>query len=445
MKLLAKIILPLLVLVLCGLAARAVIANRPEPSTRPQFKTATTIDATRVKPESYTVTLQTRGEISAAREGSLVSEVAGTVTEVSSDFVVGGTFYKGDVLMHIDPRDYQIALTLAEANFAQKRAALAEEQARAEQAAIDWRKLGRKGTPSALTLRQPQLAAAQAALEGARGEVQRAQLDLERTKIKAMYNGRVRAKQADLGQYVNKGSTVAQIYSTGRAEIRLPFTSNQLRYVDLDQAAANQSEVTLQAIVSGETQEWKANLARTEGIDPASRQLYAVASIPATFDNPPRVGQFVEAKVTGKTLDNVFVIPRAALREDTKVLVVDDFGTLQSREVTVEWKDADVAVISGGLTEGEILNLTTLGSVTNGMKVQATVDGVAPQVERPSRGTGGGNNAGGDPSARMQRLKKMIDSGEEIPAQARQRIQARIDAGETVPDWLKKHLEATAK
>lgn len=443
MKLLVKILLPLLVLAVCVLAARAVIANRPEPSTRPQFKTATTVNATRLQPESYTVTLKTRGEISAAREGSLVAEVAGSITKVSSDFVVGGTFRKGDVLLQVDPRDYQIALLLAEANFAQVNASLAEEQARSEQAAIDWKKLGRKGTPSALTLRKPQLAAARAALEGARGEVQKAQLDLERTKIMALYDGRIRSKQSDLGQYVNKGSVLAQIYSTDSAEIRLPFTSNQLSYVDLDKAAANRSAVTLQAIVSGKTQKWTANLSRTEGIDPTSRQLYAVATVinPTTLENPLRVGQFVEAQVTGKTLDNVFVIPRSALREDKQVLVVDDLGTLQSRDVTVEWKDADVAVISTGLEAGEVLNLTSLGSITNGTRVQATIDGVAPEVERPGRASG--NNAG--QSGRMQRFKKMIDAGEEIPAGARQRIQARIEAGEQVPAWLKKHIEETSK
>ncbi len=443
MKLLAKILLPLLVLAVCVLAARAVIANRPEPSTRPQFKTATTVDATRLAPESYTVKLKTRGEISAAREGSLVAEVAGSITEVSSDFVVGGTFRKGDVLLQIDPRDYQIALLLAEANFAQVSASLAEEQARSEQAAGDWSKLGRKGKPSALTLRKPQLAAAKAALEGARGEVQKAQLDLERTKIMALYDGRIRSKQSDLGQYVNRGSVLAQIYSTESAEIRLPFTGNQLKYVDIDKAAATQSAVTLQATISGELQEWTASLSRTEGIDPTSRQLYAVATVnnPTSLENPLRVGQFVEAQVTGKTLNNVFVIPRSALREDKQVLLVDELGTLQSRDVNVEWKDAEVAVISTGLKAGEVLNLTSLGSITNGMRVQATIDGVAPQVERPNRGNG--NSA--DQSERMQRLKKMIDSGEEIPAMARQRIQARIDAGEQVPPWLKKHIQETSK
>jgi len=137
MRLLLKILLPFLVVALCVLAAKTAI------------------------------------------EGSLVAQVAGSITEVSENFVIGGSFRKGDVLAKVDPRDYEIALTLAKANYAQARAQLAEEQARADQAAGDWKKLGRKGSPSELTLRKPQLAAARANLEGADGEVQRAQLDLE--------------------------------------------------------------------------------------------------------------------------------------------------------------------------------------------------------------------------------------------------------------------------
>ena len=446
-----------------------MIANRPEPATRPSFKSSTAIDATRVEPQSYTVTLSTRGEVSSANQGTLVSEVAGSITEVADNFVVGGAFQKGDTLARVDPRDYEIALTLARANYAQVEATLAEEQARAEQAAEDWRKLGRKGNPSDLTLRKPQLAAARANLEGALGQVQRAELDLERTNIRAMYDGRVRSKQISLGQYVNPGSALGQVFSTDSAEIRLPFSGNQLQHIDLDSSVANRIPVRLAASVGGTDAQWSASLARAEGIDATNRQFYVIARIdnPYSQQQPLRIGQYVEAEVTGNTLNDVFVIPRSALREDRNVLVVDEIGTLQSRDVEVAWKDAEVAVISSGLNSGDILNITSLGSVTNGTRVKATIDGVAPQEERRGRPEGGGkpegagqstgqgkdNSQGQQPAsnnsdngdARMQRLKAMVDAGEELPPQAVAGIKARIAAGEEVPAWLKQHIEATAK
>lgn len=441
MRLLLKILLPLLVVVLCVLAAKTVIANRPEPKTRPQFKTSTAVEATRLAPQSYTVTLKTQGEVSPAIEGSLVAQVAGSITEVSEKFVIGGSFRKGDVLAKVDPRDYEIALTLARANLAQARALLAEEQARADQAAGDWKKLGRKGTPSALTLRKPQLASARANLEGAEGQVQRAQLDLERTNITAMYDGRVRSTQVSLGQYVNPGSALAQTYTTGSAEIRLPFTSNQMKFVDMNGAIAKRQSIQLKES-GGSDNQWTATMERSEGIDPTSRQYYAVARVdnPYALAIPLDFGQFVEAEVTGLTLDNVFVIPRSALREDKSVLLVDDIGTLQSRDVVVAWKDAEVAVISSGLEAGDILNITSLGSITNGTRVKATIDGIAPQQEQRGKPSGGG-----DQSDRMQRFKKMVDAGEDLPPQAVEKIKERIAAGEEVPKWLKQHIAKTAK
>ena len=441
MRLLLKILLPLLVVVLCVLAAKTVIANRPEPKTRPQFKTSTAVEATRLAPQSYTVTLKTQGEVSPAVEGSLVAQVAGSITEVSEKFVIGGSFRKGEVLAKVDPRDYEIALTLARANLAQARALLAEEQARADQAAGDWKKLGRKGTPSALTLRKPQLASARANLEGAEGQVQRAQLDLERTNITAMYDGRVRSTQVSLGQYVNPGSALAQTYTTGSAEIRLPFTSNQMKFVDMNGAIAKRQSIQLKES-GGSDNQWTATMERTEGIDASSRQYYAVARVdnPYSLAIPLDFGQFVEAEVTGLTLDNVFVIPRSALREDKSVLLVDDIGTLQSRDVVVAWKDAEVAVISSGLEAGDILNITSLGSITNGTRVKATIDGIAPQQEQRGKPSGGG-----DQSDRMQRFKKMVDAGEDLPPQAVEKIKERIAAGEEVPEWLKQHIAKTAK
>jgi len=332
MKLLVKIILPVLVLAVCFVTARAVIANRPEPQKRPQFKSTTSIEATRVSASDYPVIVRTQGLVGAAREGSLVPEVAGTITNVSPNFVVGGAFEAGEVLVEIDDRDYQIALTLAEATFAQAAATLEEEKARSTQAADDWKRLGRSGKPSALTLRKPQLAAARASLEGARAQVQRAQLDLDRTKIVTPYRGRVRSKAVDLGQFINKGSQIAQIYSIDTAEVRLPITNNQLGFVDLPSTPStiNQRKVTLHANIGGEQQQWQGQIVRTEGaIDPDSRQLFAIAQIDNPYQSgqsPLRIGQYVKADVTGKTLKDVIVIPRSALREDREVLLVDDLG-----------------------------------------------------------------------------------------------------------------------
>jgi len=121
-------------------------------------------------------------------------------------------------------------------------------------------------------LRKPQLAAARANLAGADGQVQRAQLDLERTNITAMYDGRVRSTQVALGQYVNPGSALAQTYTTSSAEIRLPFTANQMKFVDMNGAIAQGQAIQLQETAGGSGKQWTATMERSEGINASSRQ-----------------------------------------------------------------------------------------------------------------------------------------------------------------------------
>ncbi len=451
MKLLVKILLPILVLGVCIITARSVIANRPEPVTRPQFKSTTSIDATRVAESDYPVLLRTQGTVSATRSGSLVPEVAGRIVNVSSGFVVGGSFERGDIMLEIDPRDYEIAVTLAEATFAQASATLAEERARSSQARDDWKRLGRPGNPSSLTLREPQLAAARASLEGARAQVQRAKLDLERTRIIAPYSGIVRSKNVDVGQYVSRGVALGEIYSIDTAEVRLPLSNRQIGFIDLPgRLPETYSKVKLSADVGGTSFTWEGAVVRTEGtIDTSSRQLYAVAlvdnpNITGSQQRPLLLGQYVEASITGKILEDVIVIPRSALRSDREVLVVDDLGTLQTRAVTVQWKDSESAVISGGLAAGEVISLTTLGSITNGTRVRATIDGKPPPSEEPgTRRVENGTGFSG-PDQRLNKLKALIEAGENIPEQARSRIEARIANGEPVPDWLRAHITDSA-
>ena len=456
MNLILKAVLPILIIAACVVTAKVVVANRPEPQTRPQFKSTTSIDATRIQKSDYPVFINTQGTVGASREGSLVPEVAGRIINMSPNFVVGGSFRRDEVLLEIDPRDYQIAVTLAESTFAQSKATLAEESARSQQASEDWKRLGRKGEPSALTLRKPQLAAAKASLEAARAQVQRAQLDLDRTKITASYDGSVMSKSVDLGQFINKGSTLAEIYAIDMAEVRLPFNNQQLGFVAQPGVGDNSSTVILSADVGGTDYQWTGKITRSEGaIDAASRQLYMIAEVENPYnlqsDRPPlRVGQYVTAKVTGKVLNDVYVIPRAALREEREVLIVDELNTLQSRSVNVVWKDAETAVINDGLSEGDIISITALGTVTNGTRVRATVDGVAPPNENrrgkpenttdaPTTSTAGSDKgvSGGD---RLAQLKAIVDAGGALPDGARMRFEARIAAGEPVPQWLQDHL-----
>lgn len=396
-----QVLLPLFVLYGAFLGVDAVKNSAPEAQRRQAPPTALGVEATTLAATDFPIVLRSQGTIRPATENTLVTEVLGAITNLSEDFVVGGSFEAGEVLAQVDERDYRIALTRAQANLSQADAALQEERALAEQAAADWKQLGRRGTPSRLTLREPQVAAARANTDAARAEVERARLDLVRTRVVAPYAGRVSSKTVANGQFVNRGEAIGVIHSIDAVDVSLPLTSRQLEFLNLPQDGKSVSaelapKVELETQVGNTTRTWTGRLVRSEGVDAATQQLNIVARVEQPFAdaaNPLRVGQYVDARVEGAVLEDVFVVPRAAVREGNDVLVLDGESRIVRRPVVVAWTDENVIAIKEGLSEGDILVTTPLPTVTDGTPVRATVDGVAPP-EPERRGNRGGEGAG---------------------------------------------------
>jgi len=391
------------------------------------------------------------------RESSVVPEVTGIIRKLSPNFVAGGFFKAGELLVEIDRRDYEIALSQMNASYAQASAVLEEELARARQARQDWKSLGRKGEPSNLTARIPQVAAARASLAAAQAKIQQAELDLQRTQILAPYDGRVLQNNIDEGEFVTRGTPLGRLYSISSADVRLPISSRQLTHLPIPDlgslGSANQASVEFTATIGGRERTWPGRLVRSEGVDAASQQLTVVANIDAPFESDNgalQIGQFVSAVIEGQLLENVFVVPRSAIREQNEILIIDDESRLQKRRVTIAWSDDEFVAVTDGIDNDEVLTLTPLGAVTTGTQVRATIDGVKPpKGQRGSSGVTAGRGAqdtGSDSSGamagdRLKKLKAIVDSDGEIPADVKKRLQKRLNNGEKLPPWLTKALK----
>ena len=384
-----KYVLPVAVIAIALVSARLISANKPEARTRDIAPSVAVVDATRLSSSTYPVVIRSQGTVQPTLANTLVPAVAGIVTEINEAFVVGGMFKRGDILMQIDQREYEIALIQARANHAQADAQYREEKALGEQARTDWRSMGRSGEPSSLTLREPQLASAEANQAATLAQVERAELDLQRTRIIAPYDGIVSERLVDPGQFVGLGVPVGSIHSVHAVDVRLPLSNRQLTYLALPDASTTPKEVTqpllsnveLRASIGAVEQVWSGKLIRAEGIDATTQQLNVIARVQNPYTQgarPLRVGQFVQARLQGEVLEDVFVIPRAALRESREVLIIDANDEIQRRQVTVAWSDDELVAISEGLSEGELLVVTPMSTVTDGTPVRATIDGVAP-------------------------------------------------------------------
>lgn len=406
MNLLLKIILPVLVLMGCAFAAKNIIESKPEAGRRGFPPAIQTVEAVTIESTQYPIYLDSQGTVEPTTATTLVPEVAGKVITVSENLVPGGRFAEGDVLVEIDRRDFEIALTQSRADLAQTQAALQQEQAQAEVAEREWKSLRGDRPASALTLRVPQVAAARANVRSASAQVERAQLDLDRTVIVAPYDGVVLESDVDLGQFVNRGNPVGRIYSLAAVDVRLPLANRQVNWLNLNNPAdLNKHEVTLSASIGDQQFSWPGFLQRVEGFDTSTQQLNVIAQVnnPETSaEFPLRVGQYVNAIITGKVLDDAFVVPRQALRAGDEVVVVTSESTIVRRSVDIAFGDADVVAITSGLEDGDVLVTTALGTVVNDSPVRAIIDGVEPAPPqrggaegRGGEGRGGAGGGGG--------------------------------------------------
>jgi RND family efflux transporter MFP subunit len=353
-------------LILAVVAVGVMVLFKPQPPKVVPVPERTVVEVMPVELGEHQVRVPTQGRIEPLTETKAASEVAGRIISVSAAFHAGGGFQADDVLVEIDPSDYEAALAQAQARLSEARLALENEQARAEQAQRDWKRLAPNEKPGALAQRLPHLAVAQAGVEAAEAAVEKARHDLDGTKLRAPYPGRIKAKRADLGDYVSPGTPLADLWRSDVFEVRLPVSLDQFAFIDAD----TEPDATLVTTAGPQKSEWQSKIVRTEGIvDPATRTVSLVARL-SSPSPAPLPGLFVKAGVEGRLLKNVAAIPRRALHGPGRVVIVDRENTLRFRDVNVVWSTPDQAVIDRGLTIGDRVCLTGLAAVVEGMPVE---------------------------------------------------------------------------
>ena len=366
------------------------IARNKTPEKIAETTDALLVDTIPAELNSLNLSIVSQGSVRPRTETVLVAEVPGKIVRISPDFVAGGFFRTGDVLLQIDPSDYEAALKGAQANLASRQAQYADQKARSEQALKDWKNLGKQGEPSDLTLRKPQLAEALAGVQSAEANLQKAERDLARTRITLPYDGLVRAKQVDVGQYVGPGTTLGVTFSVATAEIRLPLSSTDLAFLNLPSATSIEDDsrpnVKLTAEGSGFTGQWEAEIIRTEGvIDENSRVIYAVAEVVDPYgvlgeseQAELKMGTFVRAEIEGRRADNVFVLPRSVLRADNTVLVANGDNKLEIRPVQVFRAEPQTVYVSSGIEPGDRVIATAIDAPIPGMQLTISGSGARP-------------------------------------------------------------------
>lgn len=343
----------------------------------------------RAEPRDHRFVVRAHGSVAPRAESDLVPQVSGEVVWMSRSLVPGGFFEKGEALLEIDRADYEVEREAARAAVARAES----EFARAETERDRQRQLADRSVASQARIddAENRYNVTRAQLAEAKARLRRAVRDLERTKLRAPYPGRVRSEKVDLGQFVQRGTSIGSIYSVDYAEVRLPLPDRELAYVDVPLVARRSeggvenggSPVTLRAEFAGAQRSWQGEIVRTEGeLDPRSRMVHVVARVAdpyaADIDMPLAVGLFVEAEIVGRTLEGAYVLPRTALRPGGRVYVVAPDDTLEVRDVEVVRTERDRIVIGAGLAPGDRVCVSPLGAAIEGMEVRVADD--APEL-----------------------------------------------------------------
>lgn len=458
MKRALQILLPVGILGLAIGITAMMLFFRKEPERRQFQAPPREVVARTLQPESYEITLESQGSVQARTTSNLIPEVRGRIVSIGDNFQDGAFFEEGEILLEIEKADYEAELIVAEANYAQAELRLAEEEAQANQAKRDWERLNPGVPANRLTLREPQLKQTAAAVASAAARVRTAQLNLDRTSIRAPYAGRVLSKNVDVGQYVSPGNQLARVYAVDIAEVRLPLTASHYARLELPSVYRGENPTfaegplaVLKLEIGDEEHRWRGRIVRAEGaVDARSRQLIVVAQIRNPYgrndqNRPPlKVGSFVQAEIQGETLQNVFVVPRSLIRENSYLLLVhsDEKGdVLRRRDVHIVWQTDEVAVIDEGLSAGDVLCLTQVPMALEDYPVRSVPESEAVaeaeataepiQSRGPPRAAAGGGGGAGGPTGFVQALLSAIPDDKPLPPELQTKLDEAMAAAQS--------------
>lgn len=368
--------------------------SRPEPPEREPQATAMRVDAIEAQQSQGVFTVRAQGIARPRTQTDLAAEVSGRLVSVSESFAAGGFFEAGEVLAQIDPSDYEAALLQAQAELASAEARLADEQARSDQARRDWQRMhGAEREPNDLVLRLPQLAGAKAAVDAAKAGVMRAQRNLERTQISLPYDGLVRDRNVNVGQYVTPGLRLGVTFAVDVAELRLPLSDQDRAFLNLPRAGqvrADGPSVRLMATVDGTPRQWAGRVVRTEGvIDEDTRLSYAVVAVDDPYhrlqgdggrDRVLPMGTFVEARIEGRSSAGLIRLPRSALRAGDTVYVANGDDELEIRSVDVVRATTDEVYLTNNIKAGDRVITTGITAPIPGSKLQVSITADEPEL-----------------------------------------------------------------
>jgi len=381
-----RVVLPIAILLVCILITGVLIRTPTTVVESAPEVIPVSVRVAEVQQQSVQLVVESQGKVQAAQLASVSAAVAGPIAWISPSLQAGAYVEEGEVLLRLQSSDFETLL-------ARSSASMQQAQAEADHASNELERLTglaeqRLASDSQLQDAKRAANVNAARLLDAQASYQQAQLDLDRTEIKAPFNAIIETREVELGQYVNRAQSVAVVYGADEVEVRLPLAIRQLGFLDIplgirgELSAQDAPEVTLTGLYGGQEYTWSGRLVRTEAtIDASSNTVQTIIRVtqPTTTSSkhiPLPVGLFVQAEIVGKRVDDIISLPRSVVRNNNQVLVVDAENKMYYREVEIFRLEEDRVLISGGLLPGEYICTSPIQAVVNGMSVQPLIEAI---------------------------------------------------------------------
>ena len=369
------------------LIAAVLVKTKPEAEKKRPPKRAELVEVQTLERSDETVVLRLTGTVTPAKTVKLRARVSGEVVGISPGFIDGGLVSKGEALLKIDPVDYELARAQAESALEKARFDYKIELGRQDVAKREWELLKPEGEVSELemelALRTPHLKASAAALQAAEANLKKAQLNLDRTEISAPLNAVVLSREATAGSQAAQQDMLAELAGTDVYWITASIPVDRVQWITIPGSAARihsgndgaREGVVIKLLGNLED---KGRMARLliEVKDPLAR-------LPENAGQKPLlIGQYVRADIDGRQLDQVFSVPRGALRENSEVWLASAENKLDARPVEILWRDADRVIIKNDLAAGEKLITSDITAPIPGMDVSTGGKKDEPRIAR---------------------------------------------------------------
>ena len=374
-----KIVIPLMIIAAGGAAWSYFKATTPEMKRSAPRRHISVVEVRTARQSNARTNISAMGSVTASREVTLKAQVSGVVLSANDQFVPGGLIPKGTVLLSLDPADYEVKVKKAQSALSNAQAALVIEQGNQNIAREELRLLSELSTDTVshtdLALRKPQLRQARADIDSAKADLRQAALNLNRTVVKAPFNAMIIERNVNVGAYVGTQESLVSLVGTDAFWIKALVSLDQLAYIDLEYPGGCPVEIRSQAGKG----HWKGRVIKVSGkLNETSRMATVIVAIADPLgikkaEPGPRlmIDDYVTAEITGRELNNVIELPRAALKDENTVWINNN-DALDIRKVTLAWKSTHKIYVQTGVTPGEQVVMSDLSTPVQGMALKAT-------------------------------------------------------------------------